>query len=387
MFDNLKFLNFIAQERPVGTQANNIILDYMANEFCNAGYTVTSLPFSCLIWKKAKSFLKINDDIFEIFPSPFSRSYEGNAEISVIESMDQLQKSCCEGKIVILSKDIAKEPIQPKDFPFYNPDEHRSLITLLENKHPKAIIAATGSHPICGLNPFPLFEDGNFTIPSAYMKKINNLKYQNAAASLSIKSKNSLSCSSQLVAFKKAYNHSNGKIVICAHMDSKYDTPGALDNAAGVTVMMDIMYKLISFTYNYDIDFVPFNSEEYFGVNGELEYLQYIRNNHDKINLVINIDSPCHFNSKTAISFYNMSEKALPEALNSSIAKGQKWYAGDHSMFASQGIPCIAVTSSDLFESALEITHTLLDTINNINLNLISYTSDFLVELINSFAV
>ena len=386
MFDKLKFLNFIARERPVGTQANNIIMDYMKKEFRNAGYTVTSLPFSCLTWEKTKSFLKINEDIFEIFPSPFSRPFKGNAEILFVQSMDELQKYCCEDKIIILNKDIAKEPIQPKNFPFYYPDEHKSIITLLENKHPKAIIAATGKHPICGLNPFPLFEDGNLTIPSAYMKQINNLKYENAAASISIGSKNSLSCSSQLVALKSTRNHPKGKIVICAHMDSKYDTPGALDNAAGLAVMLEMMYKLRSSTCDYDIDFVPFNSEEYFGVNGELEYLQYIKSNHDKIKLVINIDSPCHLSSMTAISFYNMSDKALSQTINNSIIKGQEWYAGDHSMFASQGIPCIAVTSSDLFESALEITHTKLDTIGNINLNLIADTSDFLAKLITHVA-
>jgi len=34
---------------------------------------------------------------------------------------------------------------------------------------PKAIIAVTGKNPACGLDPFPMFEDGNFSVPSAYV--------------------------------------------------------------------------------------------------------------------------------------------------------------------------------------------------------------------------
>ena len=49
------------------------------------------------------------------------------------------------------------------------------MINLLEEKKPAAIIAVTGKHPMCGLNPYPLFEDGNFQIPSGYVS-VSNLK-------------------------------------------------------------------------------------------------------------------------------------------------------------------------------------------------------------------
>lgn len=41
----------------------------------------------------------------------------------------------------------------------------------------------------------------------------------------------------QLIASKKAAAL-QGTITICAHMDSKYDTDGALDNASGVVTML-----------------------------------------------------------------------------------------------------------------------------------------------------
>lgn len=67
---------------------------------------------------------------------------------------------------------ITKAPLSPKDYPFYYPDEHKNIITLLEQKQPAAIIAVTGPTTLNGKDPFPLFEDGNFLIPSASINRI-----------------------------------------------------------------------------------------------------------------------------------------------------------------------------------------------------------------------
>ena len=133
----------------------------------------------------------------------------------------------CKNKILILTQELAKEPLQPKDYPFYYPEEHKQLINLLEEKSPLAIIAVTGKHSMCGLDPFPLFEDGNFLIPSAYIneevfKEVKKL-YNKKICSLVINSKKILKDSRQIIATKKSKS-SRGKIVICAHMDTKYNT-------------------------------------------------------------------------------------------------------------------------------------------------------------------
>ena len=62
-------------------------------------------------------------------------------------------------------------PLMPKNFVFYNPEEHQKIIALLEKGEPKAIICATGRNAALagGVYPFPLIEDGDFNIPSVYM--------------------------------------------------------------------------------------------------------------------------------------------------------------------------------------------------------------------------
>ena len=173
-------------------------------------------------------------------------------------------------------------------------------------------------------------------------------------------------------------------------MDTQYDTPGAFDNGTGVVTLIRIMQKLKDVDYGLDIDFVPFNTEEYFGANGEIGYLEYLDKRQEEIALVINIDSPCHVQSKTAISYYNI-QKDQETIINETITqyerveKGEAWYAGDHCMFAMKNIPCLAVSSSNLFKSALEHIHTPKDTLKDIDETLIEETAEFLVELVQRY--
>lgn len=393
MFNGYELLKSIVKERPVGSITNNIILDVLEKEFLSAGYNIDSIPFDCVLWESDKSFIKIGGVEIDINVSPFSRPFEGSGEAIMIKSMEELQEKACQDKIVILYDEITKNPIQPKNYPFYYPEEHKSLISLLESKRPKAIISFTGKHPMCGLSPFYMFEDGNFQIPTAYISEsafleIKELMDKSLTATVCVKSKNQDVKSRQIIAYRRI-KKSLGKIIICAHMDSKYNTPGTLDNAVGVVVLMQIMEKLKDTLSPYDIDFVPFNGEEYFGATSEVIYQEYISNRQENIVLVINIDSLCHVNSKTAISLYNM-DKNMEESIENlmlkhrKIVRGANWYAGDHVPFMSNGIPCIAVTSSDLFDGALEFTHTQKDTLENIDFELTTHAVEFLIDIVKN---
>lgn len=388
-----ELLEAIINERPVASMANERVLDIIQTEAVQTGWNVISKPFICTKWEKGKSSIERGKHSFEIFPSPFSKAYKGNGDIIVIHSIEELESFNITEKIVFLKGNIAKEPMMPKNFPFYYPDEHKHIIDSLEEKKPSAIIAVTGRDEMCGLNPFPMFEDGNFSIPSAYINELtaNNILAENGTANLNIVSNNSSEKSRQIIVTRKAKDRAAGKIIICAHMDTKYGTPGAVDNAAGLAVLLKIMENLKNYTNSYDIDIVPFNGEEYYEVKGQLEYLDYIKDDFDTIKLVINIDSPCHKDSKTAVSTYNIGEE-LSTKLNADMKKncnvvmGEQWYTGDHSVYAFRGIPCIAVTSSDLFETVIQFMHTQRDTIDQISFDMINQTADFLTELIKSVA-
>ena len=379
----------LAVERPVGTPANETVNALLESEFRALGLRVDSLPLDCDVWKGGAAELVCGENTVELNVSPYSRACVVKAVLDATSTIDELQNTDCSGKILLLTGELCREQLQPKDYPFYFPDEHRDLIALLERKAPAAIVAVTGKSEMCGMEPFNLFNDGNFLIPSAYTDAAHyeSLRgYVGNAVSLTIESSIYPAQSRQLIAKTDA---SDGKkLVICAHMDSQYNTPAALDNAAGVASLMHAAKLLAGSGLN--IEFVPFNGEEYYRASGELAYLDYLIKS-GQPSLVVNIDSPCHAGSDVAVCLFNFDDAAMSDAqavvsAASRVGFGAEWYSGDHAMFAFSGIPCAAVSSSDIFTGGLCDTHTPRDTTDTVDTELIQAAGDFAAKLLHSFA-
>lgn len=388
-----KLLELLAKERPVGTKGNDEIIEILQARLSEMGYAIESLPFECNVWRHGESFMKIDGKEFTIEPSPFSEPFEGARRLLAANSAEELQEIDCKDAILLLSGELTQTPLSPKDYPFYFPEEHEKIITLLESKQPAAIIAVTGETPLHGKKPFPFIEDGNFLIPSANIsadvfESIKALLKDETTALITLDSSKVASKSRQLIASKFAESSedgvkANGKIILAAHMDSKYATPGTLDNAAGLAVLLEVASSIGECAY--DIDVVPFNSEEYYGANGELEYLK--RLDDEKIALMINIDSPCHKNSKTAVSYYNFSEtmRGIADIVmqsSSDIVKGSEWFASCHAAFALRQIPCLVATSSDSSEGGLENIHTMRDSLETVDAALVKSSAKYLADVI-----
>lgn len=385
----LQLLKKLAIPRAAGTKGNNEIIQFLREFFEKSGYTVKSMPFTCTVWEESASAIEWENRKLKIRVSPYSKAFCGEGMIRIVETMDELSELECKDTILLLTGELSKEPLQPKDYPFYYPDEHKNLIDLLEQKKPLAIIAATGKHPMCGLDPYPLFEDGNFLIPSAYISENDYAKIRDEINGKHVRVCISSECAeaeSEQIYASKTVPNAKGKIVICAHMDSKNHTQGALDNASGIATMLKLAETL--HVTDYDIDMVPFNCEEYYGANGELLYIDEITKNQDDIKLLINIDSVGHVGSDVASSFYNVSEELTNRITQIIIRRehtqlGMEWYAGDHAVFAFQGVACIAITSSDIAEGGLDCTHTMEDEIQTVDVKRLEDAASFVEELVS----
>lgn len=384
-------LSELAVPRPVGTDENQRITARLAEIMESRGLVTQAPAFDCFVWERSESWITSEGSRILIHPSPFSLPFSGSVPVVFADSYEQLASLDFTGALLCLKGASAAEPLMPKDFPLYYPDEHKQLIELLERKNPAAVLACTEKHPMSGMSPYPLFEDGAFTLPSAYAEA-SSADSLGASAEVRIGSQRIPARSSQLIGTLKGTGC--GKVIVCAHMDTKYDTPGALDNASGVLMMLHIMERLSREHLPVDVDFVPFNGEEYFAVSGQMTYLNHLGESVSQVNLVINIDGCGYRGSKHALSWYNMDneiQQMLEQAAESSsvLTSGEQWYEGDHSMFAFQGIPCIAVTSSDLTESVLELTHTWNDTPDHADPMLIEAgaeeLSDLILEVTRSF--
>ena len=377
-------------ERPLGTEANRNASAFLATEAVRMGYEVERLPFKCVRWVKGPSFLDRGGTKVEVFASPFSPAFDKWCEAVALSSTQQLKRTRCEGKIVFLLGEIAKEPLMPLDYPFYFPDAHREIYALLDERKPAAVLAVTGKHPSCGLEPYPLFDDANFKIPSGYLDAAAMEKVVEGKGKmrLMLDSKTFPETGEQVVARKKAVGESKGKIAVFAHMDTAYGTPGALDNAAGVAVLLAVMERLKNYAGPYDLEFIPFNGEDSPMAKGQLSYLERYGKEMGTIRLGINIDAPGAKGFKTAVSAYNLGADRQ-SWLNAEIAKyktverGQEWVEGDHSIFVFRGVPCLAVTSSTLREDVMSITHTSQDTVAQLDRELLVEAAHFIAELVN----
>ena len=160
--------------RRVGSAGNRAATDFFAQTVAAFGFQVKQPAFDCIDWVEQGVDLRAGDDVFEAFASPYSLGCDVRGPLAVVSSAAELEVAELSGAVLLLRGEIAKEQVMPKNFTFYNPDEHRHIIVLLEAKNPLAIIAATGRNPeLAGaLYPFPLFEDGDFDIPSVYMTDI-----------------------------------------------------------------------------------------------------------------------------------------------------------------------------------------------------------------------
>jgi aminopeptidase YwaD len=74
------------------------------------------------------TWLRAGDVTFPAHVSPYSLGWKGRAPLVVVSTLAELQAAELSGRIVLLQGELAKEQLMPKDFPFYNPDEHKTTI-------------------------------------------------------------------------------------------------------------------------------------------------------------------------------------------------------------------------------------------------------------------
>ncbi len=365
------------QERPVGSEGNRRASRFIAEEFVSSGWKTETPEFDAIEWEEEGARLRVGGVAFTVLPSPYSLGCAVKAPLAVVANIRELEKVEAAGKVLLLRGEIAREQLMPKNFVFYNPEEHRKIVALLEEKRPAAIVTATGRNADLagGLYPFPLIEDGDFDIPSVYMTEEEGSRL--AASAGRIVNLESFAARRPAKGFnviaRKGSNPA-GRVVVTAHLDAKRGTPGAIDNATGVTVLVLLARLLGGYRGERMIELVALNGEDYYAVPGQMLYIRRNRRRFGDILLNVNIDGAGYREGPTIFSFFDLpagiGEKARAVVDDfPGIEEGPPWPQGDHSIFIQQGCPAIAVSSRWLIEnmSRQEITHTPKDNLEIVN--------------------
>jgi aminopeptidase YwaD len=293
-----------------------------------------------------------------------------HAPLAVVSTIEELEAAPIAGKTVLLCGEIAKEQLMPKNFVFYNPDEHKRIIAALEEGRPQAIVAATARNPeMAGaVYPFPLIEDGDFDIPSVYMTEDEGKRLAAHAGeiiTLDIRARRIPAIGCNVVARKGDHRR---RVVLFAHIDAKEGTPGATDNATGVVALLLLAELLAGYTGRLGVEIVALNGEDYYAASGEMLYASANAGRFDQIVLGVNLDGAGYYKGTSAYSLY-----ACPPDLAASvrqafapytgIVEGDPWYQGDHGLFLMNKRPALAITSGYAMEILTQIAHTPKDSL------------------------
>lgn len=364
-------------ERRVGSEENRKATAYAKKMLEAAGWETEATELQVIDWKTEGASLTCNGESFKVFASHYSIGCAVKGELLAIDTVGKLEKAIIKDKIILLYGEIASEQIAPKKFPFWNPEEHQHLVSVLENGRPKALICATerNSATAGGVYPFPLFEDGDFDIPSVYMKDTEGEKLlAHAGKTVELISKAERIPETAYNVIARNSHQTKGKIVISAHIDTKIGTTGAIDNGTGVAIVLLVAEILKEYKGKHPIELALFNGEDYYGAPGQVKYIEQNAGRFGDILMNINIDGAGYKEGLSCFSAFELPDdvqQALQTVLSNTpeLVEGLPWYQGDHSIFLQNGCPAIAVSSQWFIENmeSQEITHTPKDNLSIVN--------------------
>ena len=386
--------SFLPDRRP-GSDGNRQATAYVADHLARFGWDVSTPEFQVMDWRTDGGEVRVVGSAIEVTPSPYGLGVATTGPIRVVREVADLDRPDLGGSIVVLDGALAAEPFTPKGYPFYRSDEHTAIVAALEAAAPAAVLAVTGKYPaLCGaLDPFPLIEDGDFTIPTANLRPGDVaplLDADGVTASLEIRSERWRSTAANVVATR---GMPAPRITVIAHIDTKPGTPGAVDNAAGVVVLL-MLAELLGPQRVPDlpigVELLVVNGEDHYGAPGELAWLADHEAHLEDIPLVINIDGAGYRGGRTAYSTYNLDAdlaRHVDATLRAAptLIPGAEFYQSDHAIFAMRGRPAVAITTELVDEMLDTLFHSPDDTPSQVDMGLLIDAADGIAKLIRTY--
>lgn len=377
-------------DRHVGGVGNRAATAMFAERVGELGFGVECTTFDCIEWEYGAVDLQAGAESFELLPGPYSLPCKVRTILTCASTVEEVLALEPSGAVLLLYGAIAAGQVMPKNFTFYNPESHKQIVRAIESLAPAAVIAATGRDPhmVGSQYPYPLFEDGDLDIPNAYMKDVDGARlavHEGNEVALTIDSRRVPTTAEHIVA--RLQGSGEGRIVVTAHIDSRKDSPGALDNASGVATLLALAELLGDYAGGPSIELVPFNGEDNYANPGEMLWVAENEGRFDEIILGINIDDLGLRDTVNHVSFYGCPPE-IEQPVRAMIAKspeheeGPQWFQSDHAIFGIYNRPALALACSDIEGFMANYAHSDRDTLELADPALISAAARFIREVI-----
>lgn len=343
--------------RPIGAESTRAAEAYIRGVFSGCGLPVETEDYACPHWQAGSARLLLAGRDLPVTANPYSPDCGLTAEIVPCASLAELEAANLAGKILVAHGALVANPIVPEYVVYaQGPD---ALAEAVKAKKPAAVIAVE----VNPLNPFLFLEDWTFPIPNArVLAESGRALLQNAGspAQLQLQSTRVESSTANVVA--RQSGQSEKRIVVCAHYDTTFTTPGAMDNASGAAVLLALAERFRGENTRLALEWVAFSGED----SGGVDFFPYAAAHPDfeNIRAAINIDAVGTWLGTTSITM--LGDNAPVEAAARGLVAASPdlvwvdpWYESDHSSFFFRGVPAIAISTKGF---PAEIYHRASDT-------------------------
>ncbi len=343
---HLDYLAVTLGARPTGSPANQRAAEYIAGAFAGAGLAVERQEYAVPAWREVETILTLNGAPLAAVANTFSPPCDVTAPTVLVSTLAELEQADLAGRVAVLYGDLTRWTFGLKSFPYkHERDDH--VVALLEAGRPAAIVTVQTRRG----DMERLIEDWEFELPSVTVGLDAGLALvQRAGATVCLRldTRREVGTAANVVA--RRGDPRGERIVVCAHFDTKVDTPGASDNASGAACLLALAEALAGAPLACGLELIAFNNEEYLPL-GDDTYVARAGESFQRIRAAINLDGV-----GSALAATSITVTAGPPAFEALVREvaaaypGVTWVApwveSNHSTFAFRGIPAVVLSSS-----------------------------------------
>ncbi len=395
VYDHIRFLSCDIGSRAMGSVGDKRARDYICAVFKDQGYDSKKQEFDVESVSLGYYKVEITEPLlgeipsYPILSSPDTPEGGLSGELVFVEGSQQPQIGAhIEDKIVL----------------WFCPSRSSFNWESLFRYNPRAVLAIW---PNRGSRPKHYFRHNSLSIghtaPSFWITcedGLNLLQKGAKRACLHLHTEHNPSTTSNIIAEVKGDSRPEQFVVLGAHYDTAPDVAGALDNASGVGVLLELARLFARKGSRRSLRFVAWGGEEA-GLIGSTYYINELKRKEEGVSdralaecdkdelarhlFYVNLDTvgmPLGYNSCYVLGppKITMAMKALSQELEIPCHVKEEVDTSDHLPFASVGIPNVSLVREG---PGLECIHTSEDSIEMIDLSQLRLVGVFVEALLH----
>ncbi len=396
-----KVITYLAEDigsRPLGSEANGRALVWAEALMGELRCAVERQVFAAKGWEPGDSGLKLNGVPLPHLVNPYSPAFRVQGPLLKAGTLEELEAIREPGAILLLHEALGAETVMPKSFTFYNPPHHGQLVSRLEALAPALVIAVRDENlpdNVTGVSGKtvlePVFNDGDLPFPSVTVT-LGHLAALGGVAGCLIAEAWSQGVSpvretGNLVA--RLGDPEKPRVLVTAHLDTFFNTPGALDDASGIAFLTALAASGLR-SGAVCLELVLINGEDHYGILGERALMAALAESAKPTVLAVNVAGLGYRGTKNGVSCYAMppaleAKVAAAVAADDAMALMDPWPQGDHMIFASLGIPTLALASCPFEDYLARCHHSPADTADQADPALVDSAVAWLVRFLEAF--